>query len=111
MKYYGIPNTAIWFRCAKEDCPSDSVEIPGPPPPGGIHIIDISGDWILPSDLTDTERLEIVRLQRRAEYMTSLPLLEQIEALMEASMGHPKKLEEMQEKIRDIRQKLPYPKQ
>lgn len=48
-----------------------------------------------------------VKDARREEYLTSLPIEEQLEALMENAMGRPEKLNAIASKIQKIKEKHP----
>lgn len=48
-----------------------------------------------------------VKDARREEYQTSLPITEQLEALMENAMGRPEKLNVIASKIQKIKEKHP----
>lgn len=49
-----------------------------------------------------------VKDSRKEEYLTSLPIEEQLEALMENAMGRPEKLNAIISKIQKIKEKIPY---
>jgi len=53
---------------------------------------------------------EEIRERRRAEYLTRWPVERQLEALSEATMGRPEKLEQMKRDLLEIREALPYAK-
>ena len=48
-----------------------------------------------------------VKDSRKEEYLTSLPIAEQLEALMENAMGRPEKLNAIASKIQKIKEKHP----
>lgn len=53
---------------------------------------------------------DVVREQRKQRYLEKWPLEAQLEALTEASMGRPGKLEKLREDLAEIRRTLPlYP--
>lgn len=51
---------------------------------------------------------EEIRERRRTEYLTQWPVERQLEALSEAAMGRPEKLEQMKRDLSDIREVLPF---
>ena len=51
---------------------------------------------------------EEIRERRRAEYLSRWPVERQLEALSEAAMGRPEKLDEMRRGLLEIREALPF---
>ena len=51
---------------------------------------------------------EEIRERRRAEYLARWPVERQLEALSEAAMGRPEKLDEMKQGLLEIREALPF---
>ena len=51
---------------------------------------------------------EEIRERRRAEYLSRWPVERQLEALSEATMGRPEKLDEMKQGLLAIREALPF---
>ena len=51
---------------------------------------------------------EEIRERRRAEYLAQWPVERQLEALSEAAMGRPEKLDEMRQGLLEIREALPF---
>ena len=51
---------------------------------------------------------EEIRERRRAEYLARWPVERQLEALSEAAMGRPEKLDEMRRGLLEIREALPF---
>ena len=49
-----------------------------------------------------------IRGMRKKEYLQSYPLEVQMEAIVEASMGRPEKLEELKRGMSQIRESLPF---
>lgn len=49
-----------------------------------------------------------IRERRQAEYLIRWPVERQLEALSEAAMGRPEKLEEMKRGLLEIREALPF---
>ena len=51
---------------------------------------------------------EEIRERRRSEYLARWPVERQLEALSEAAMGRPEKLDEMKQGLLEIREALPF---
>lgn len=58
--------------------------------------------------VTHTPTPEEIRERRRAEYLARWPVERQLEALSEAAMGRPEKLDEMKQGLLEIREALPF---
>ena len=51
---------------------------------------------------------EEIRERRKREYLARWPVERQLEALSEAAMGRPEKLDEMRQGLLEIREALPF---
>ena len=54
---------------------------------------------------------EEIRERRKREYLAQWPVEQQLEALSEAAMGRPEKLDEMRRGLLEIREALPFEKE
>lgn len=110
MGVYALPGTKEWVRCHHWNRPEGFVKMNDLPPNGGVcpHVAEASGDWILPTETYDAAAAEFVAIQRQQEYLKSASVTDQLEALTEAAMGRPEKLNALVAKIQEI--KTQYPK-
>lgn len=109
MKVYANPGTSNWVRCFSFDVPNGYIEMTGMPPlqGNGSYIASETGEWVIPDDQPIEAYNYNVKIQREQAYLETASIKDQLEAIVEAQMGKPEKLNELCIKFQAIRDKYP----
>lgn len=103
------PGTNTWGRVVLEsDIPPGYVKMSGLPPNNGdtVMVATEAGEWEIPAENYAKLYNEEIRLQRKAAYLRIAPIEAQLEALIEYYQGNDKKLQEISEKMLEVREQF-----
>jgi hypothetical protein len=109
MRPYGMVGTDQIMFAEDWNKPTDMILVVSANSPGSGYIIDETGNWVLPANVSAAK--EAVRAARQEAILNAWPVAQQMEAIGDHLGGDSTKFDKMQLELEEIRKNFPYPEQ
>lgn len=109
MRPYGMVGTDQIMFAEDWNKPTDMIPVVSANSPGSGHIIDETGNWVLPANVSAAKAA--VRTARQEAILNAWPVAQQMEAIGDHLAGDSTKFDKMQSDLEEIKKKFPYPEQ